>query len=454
MVGSILRRLAFAIAIALSIGIAAKAQTTIAPVVERVLPTVVSIAVRGTAEEDGLLTDPLFKQLFGVPEGSSLQRGFQAAGCGVIVNAAKGYILTNSHVIENATEIRATVAAGVTYRAKVVGSDPDTDIAVIKIEAPNLQAIDLGESAKLHVGDYVAAIGNPFGLGQTVTLGIISALGRGGLGIDGYENFIQTDASINPGNSGGALIDMNGRLIGINSAIIGPSGGNVGIGFAIPVAMAKSVMDVLIRDGAVHRGMLGVVTQDLTPELAKALDVSAKAGAVISQVNEGSPGERAGLRAGDVVTEIEKRTVSSATDLQNIVGSLPPGKTVGLAVARGRSDFHLSVLLGEKLASAESSSAKELHQGQGFLAGVSLDVVDPSQRVQGVPPGVLVVESSEDSPAAAAGLVAGDIIIAVGRHPVASIEQLVKATGGIQDVLLLTIRRDDQDRFVAIGPES
>jgi Do/DeqQ family serine protease len=267
---------------------------TLAPMIERVVPAVVSISVHGKVEtqENPLLSDPFFRRFFGLPdEAQPQEREFRAAGSGVVVDPVRGYILTNNHVVENADEITVTLADRRRFPATKAGTDPATDLAVIQIKADNLSGLPLGDSDLLKVGDYVVAVGNPFGLGQTVTLGIVSALGRTGLGIEGYEDFIQTDASINPGNSGGALVNLKGELVGINSAIIGPSGGNVGIGFAVPIKMARSVMEQLIAHGEIKRGQLGVTIQDLTPELARGLKLDIEKGAVVSQVAAGSAAE-------------------------------------------------------------------------------------------------------------------------------------------------------------------
>ena len=317
-------------------------QTTIAPLLKEVTPAVVNIAVRGHVRvQNPLLNDPFFRRFFNVPEGA-IEQEFQAAGSGVVIDAARGYVITNHHVINNADQIMVTLKDRRRFKAKLVGSDPATDVALLKINADHLTALKLGDSDKLQVGDFVVAIGNPFALGQTVTSGIISALGRGGLNADGYEDFIQTDASINPGNSGGALIDMQGELIGINSAILAPNGGNVGIGFAVPINMAKSVVDQLLRYGSIQRGRLGVSIQDLTPDLAESLHIGQSAGAMIANIVPGSPAARAGLKSGDVIVGINGHPVRSASDLRNRVGLMRVGTPVELAVLRGGRRFTVS----------------------------------------------------------------------------------------------------------------
>src|SRR5215471_11649050 len=277
---------------------------SIAPVVSRVTPGVVGISVRGRVREDNpLLQDPVFRRFFNLQQ-QPIERETEAAGSGVIVDAGQGYVLTNAHVVENANNIEITTKDNRRLTAKLIGRDPETDIAVLQIPAAGLTAVPIGDSDRLQVGDFVLAVGNPFGLGQTVTSGIVSALGRSGLGIEGYEDFIQTDASINPGNSGGPLVNLYGQVVGINTAILAPGGGNIGIGFAVPINMARRVMDQIVRYGEVKRGRIGVAIQDLTPELAQAMNTNQTNGAVIARVEAGSPAEQAGLRTGDLVTAV------------------------------------------------------------------------------------------------------------------------------------------------------
>jgi len=318
---------------------------SLAPMLTNITPGVVNIAVKGRVrEQNPLLQDPFFRRFFNIPNGQGFaERETQATGSGVIVDAAQGYVLTNAHVVENETSITVTTKDNRRYPAKLVGRDTDTDVAVLKIETGHLTAVPLGDSDKLQVGDFVVAIGNPFGLGQTVTSGIVSALGRSGLGIEGYEDFIQTDASINPGNSGGALVDLRGNLVGINTAILAPGGGNIGIGFAVPINMARKVMDQLIRYGEVKRGRIGVTIQDLTPDLAQAMNTTRTNGAVIARVQPGSSADHAGLKTGDLVVAANGVAIKSGTQLRNTIGLTRIGDEVNLTVDRGGSEKALGV---------------------------------------------------------------------------------------------------------------
>ncbi|MDJ0971199.1 MAG: Do family serine endopeptidase [Kiloniellales bacterium] len=317
---------------------------TLAPLVKQVTPGVVNISTSGKVRiEDSplfsdpnfrrFLEDPRFRRFFSLPDPQA-ERETHSIGSGVIVDARGGYVLTNHHVVKDADEILVTLKDRRALKAELIGSDPQTDIAVLRVEAPDLKALPLGDSDQLEVGDYVVAIGNPFGLGQTVTLGIVSALGRSGLRLEAYEDFIQTDAPINPGNSGGALVDLHGQLIGINTAIVAPTGGNVGIGFAIPINMARLAMEQIIEYGEVRRGRLGIVIQDITPDLAKGLRLESLDGALISQVVPGSPAAGAGLEPGDVIRSIDGKEVRGVADLRNEVGLRRIGEEVELQILR------------------------------------------------------------------------------------------------------------------------
>jgi serine protease DegQ len=320
---------------------------TLAPLLAEITAGVVNIAVRSRVERPAspLLDDPFFRHFFDLPE-VPRQRDVLSAGSGVIVDARRGYVLTNNHVVANAAEVQVTLKDGRTSPARLVGSDPETDIALLQLEAPDLIAVPLGDSGRLRVGDLVIAIGNPFGLGQTVTSGIVSALGRSGLGIEGYEDFIQTDASVNPGNSGGALVNSRGELVGINTAILGPTGGNIGIGFAVPVNMARAVMTQLIEHGEMRRGRLGITIQDLTPTLADTMDLDLRGGAVISEIEAGSAAVRAGLAPGDVIVEVNGQPVLDADDLRNLIGLMPVGTDLAIVLYRDGRERAVNARVG------------------------------------------------------------------------------------------------------------
>ena len=312
---------------------------SLAPMVRKVSPAVVNVATRGTVRDKGaqnpLLQDPFFRRFFEQPRGGAArEHPFRSAGSGVIVDALQGYILTNAHVVENADEITVTLQDGRDLRAEVVGSDQPADVAVLKVSAAGLAQMPLGDSSRLEVGDFVVAIGNPFGLQHTVTSGIVSGLSRTGINPDGYEDFIQTDASINPGNSGGALVNLRGELIGINTEILSSNGGNVGIGFAIPINMARGVMDQLIKYGSVRRGQLGVSMYTVTPDIAHSLGLASAAGALVSQVVEGSPADQAGVRVGDVITSVNGQPVKSNSELRNVIGLLRVGDRMDIGLVR------------------------------------------------------------------------------------------------------------------------
>jgi serine protease DegQ len=318
---------------------------SLAPLLKNVTPAVVniSVAVTSQTQDNPLARDPFFRRF--LPPQERPQQS-QAAGSGVIVDAQRGYVMTNNHVVGRADKISVTLRDGRTLNAKLVGTDPGTDIAVVQIPAENLTAMTFGDSAALEVGDYVVAIGNPFGLGQTVTSGIVSALGRSGLGA-GYEDFIQTDASINPGNSGGALVDLRGRLIGINTAIIAPSGGNVGIGFAVPINMARSVFDQIVQYGKVQRGRVGVQVQDVTPDIASAIGMSQPSGALLAKVEPNSPAAKAGLKQGDVILSLDGKPVRNSSDLRNRVGLVRVGEKIDVTYRRGNDERNTSMRVAE-----------------------------------------------------------------------------------------------------------
>ncbi len=389
---------------------------SLAPILEEVTPAVVNVHTRTRVQvrSSPFYDDPFFRRFFDFPS-VPRERVQQSLGSGVVVDAGAGLVLTNNHVIDGADDIAVTLQDGREYNARFVGSDRDTDLAVIRIEAEDLHELPLSGSDRLRVGDFVVAVGNPFGLGQTVTSGIVSALGRSGLRGLEYQNFIQTDASINPGNSGGALIDLAGRLVGINTAIFTPSGGNVGIGFAIPASTAERIMAQLVEYGEVRRGNLGVAVQDLDDELRDALDIEVRRGAVVTRVSEDSALAGAGVRPGDVITAVDSRPVESARDLRNIEGLLMAGSEVRVDYLRDGRAREVRVEIEEDLSSRISGQRLDAR-----LEGVALVRVPDRSRAQGV----VVEEVRRNTPAHEAGLRAGDLIVAVNRQAVRTLGEL------------------------------
>ncbi|HMW47578.1 MAG TPA: DegQ family serine endoprotease [Cellvibrionaceae bacterium] len=412
---------------------------SLAPMLEKVNPAVVNIATYSTRENNPLLNDPNFRRFFNIPDNAQRQPKQQAAGSGVIIDAGAGTVVTNFHVIKGADEIQVILTDGRNFKAKLLGSDPEADIAVLKIDAKNIAAAPLANSDKLRVGDFVVAIGNPFGLGQTVTTGIVSALGRSGLGIEGYEDFIQTDASINPGNSGGALVNLRGELIGINTAILAPTGGNVGIGFAIPVNMAKSSIDQILKHGEVKRGQLGVSIQDITPDLQTAFDLkNGQKGVLITGVAEGSEAEKAGLQPGDLVTSIDGKEVASAAALRNQIGIRSVGDKIKLQLLREGKEKELAVVVGKSQGLEAKSSG--MHQ---LLSGIKFEK-NPAGR------GLIITKIAPNAPAAQSGLEPGDVIVSANRQAVDSVKQLEQAIGRDSEKILLQINREGGSFFVVI----
>jgi len=415
------------------------------------------------------MNDPMFRRFFGLPDpgtdeadkapkGRDKKRLERAGlGSGVIV-AEDGYILTNNHVIDGADEIIVTLGNEKhEYKAKKIGNDPATDIAILKIEATNLPAITFTDSDKTHVGDLCIAVGNPFGLTQSVTLGIVSALGRGGRGISDYENFIQTDASINPGNSGGALVDVEGRLIGINTAIFSMSGGNQGIGFAVPANLARSVMESLLKTGKVSRGFLGVALQPLSEELASQFKIKGTNGALISEVTELSPAQKAGLKSGDVVVEVAGKKVEGPRELQLLVASLTPGAKVDVKAIRDGKDQNFTVELTER-PSARGAAQQEPAKSPDpdVLDGVTVADLDPEVRKRFAIPeeskGVVISEISPDSPSAEAGLKVGDVVHEANREPITSSKQAVDLSEKLkkEKKVLLRVSTKGLSRYVVV----
>ena len=418
---------------------------TLAPMLANATPAVVNIAATGHVEvkQSPLLLDPFFRHFFEVPDQPRRERT-QSLGSGVIVNADKGYILTNNHVVERADKISVKLRDGREFAARLLGTDKDSDIAVIQIPAQNLTALPLADSDGLQVGDFVVAIGNPFGLGQTVTSGIVSALGRSNLGIEGYEDFIQTDASINPGNSGGALVNLRGELVGINTAILAPGGGNVGIGFAIPINMADSVMQQLIKHGKVQRGRLGITAQDLTPALAAAIGIDRTNGTVISRIDGDSPAARGGLQVGDVILAVDDRPVRDSSDIRNRIGLMRVGTRVNLTIWREGKSFQRSLVIEpERLATL---AGDELHYQ---LSGAVFSNLPESLRRPGQADGVLVDSVKPDSRAWRASLRKDDIILSANRVPLHNLEDFRQAAQG-QRKLLINVQRGDGAMFILL----
>ncbi|KLD64296.1 heat-shock protein [Dyella japonica DSM 16301] len=434
----------FASHAALPVSIDGQPLPSLAPMLQKVTPAVVNISTKTRVQvRDPFFDDPVFRQFFGL-QGSPRSRVEQSLGSGVIVDAAKGYILTNNHVVGGADDITVTLQDGRDFKGKLVGTDPDTDVAVVQIQGTNLQALPLADSAQLRVGDFVVAVGDPFGLGQTVTSGIVSALGRSGLGGTGYQNFIQTDASINPGNSGGALVNLRGELVGINTMIFSPSGGNVGIGFAIPTNLSTEVMKQLIATGKVNRGNLGVETQDITPRIAKVLGLKDSNGAVVTRVNSGSAADSADIQVGDVITALNGKPLRNAQDLRNAEGLLPLGSTVTLAVQRNGAVRNVSAkLVPEKLATVDGAKL------DARLAGVTFSELPQNLRSQGLG-GVAVSSVRAGSRAAQAGLQANDMVIGIGNLRIPDLRTLQQLAGVNPRQLVLVVSGDDGVRYVDI----
>ncbi|MEX5409401.1 serine endoprotease DegP [Atlantibacter hermannii] len=438
----------------------AQPMPSLAPMLEKVMPSVVSINVEGTTAVNNPRLPRNFQQFFGDdspfcqdgspfqsspfcqgggagPQGGQQQK-FMALGSGVIIDAAKGYVVTNNHVVDNATSIKVQLSDGRKLDAKMVGKDPRSDIALIQIQDPkNLTAIKLADSDALRVGDYTVAIGNPFGLGETVTSGIVSALGRSGLNAENYENFIQTDAAINRGNSGGALVNLNGELIGINTAILAPDGGNIGIGFAIPSNMVKNLTSQMVEYGQVRRGELGIMGTELNSELAKAMKVDAQRGAFVSQVMPNSSAAKAGVKAGDVIVSLNDKPINSFAALRAQVGTMPVGSKLTLGLLRDGKPTSVTLEL-------QQSSQNQVDSSSIFNG---IEGAEMSNQT-GNNPGVVVNSVKTGSQAARIGLKKGDIILGANQQPVKNIAELRKILDSKPSVLALNVKRGDTTLYL------
>lgn len=468
----VLSALAFSIGMAMGPVTASAAETassstqqlpSLAPMLEKVMPSVVSINVEGSTTVNTPRMPQQFQQFFGEdspfcqdgspfqgspmcqggeqpgPDGQpqGTQQKFQALGAGVVIDAAKGYVVTNNHVVDNANKIQVQLSDGRRFDAKVIGKDPRSDIALIQLkDFKNLTAIKMADSDQLRVGDYTVAIGNPYGLGETATSGIVSALGRSGLNIENYENFIQTDAAINRGNSGGALVNLNGELIGINTAILAPDGGNIGIGFAIPSNMVKNLTAQMVQYGQVRRGELGIMGTELNSELAKAMKVDAQRGAFVSQVMPNSAAAKAGVKAGDVITSLNGKPISSFAALRAEVGSMPIGSKVELGLVRDGKPVNVSLEL-------QQSSQNQVDSGNIFSG-----IEGAEMSNNGKEEGVVVTTVKPNTPAARIGLKKGDIIVGANQQPVKNLGELRKIIDSKPSVLALNIQRGDTSIYL------
>jgi Do/DeqQ family serine protease len=421
---------------------------TLAPMLQKIDSAVVNIATSSTRQvrQNPLMNDPYFKRFFDSQQPQRSQRQNISAGSGVIVDASKGIVMTNHHVINNADDIKVSLIDGRSFTARLLGSDPDLDIAILQIDANNLQEVKLADSSRVQVGDFAVAIGNPFGLGQTVTTGIVSALSRSGLGLKGYENYIQTDASINPGNSGGALVDLSGRLIGINSAIIAPAGGNVGIGFAIPVNMAKASMQQILRHGEVRRGQIGVSIQDITDELRQAFNLrNGQQGVLITGVGNNTPAKKAGIQSGDIIIAVDNKSTHSSSQLRSQIGIKNINDRVQLKVLRNGHQRAFNVAVGnpQQFSQAPNQSQPSTTDLDTRLSGATFKTNLNNK-------GIFVSSISANSAAAHNGLAAGDVITKVNKRTVRNIKDFERALKSNNRGLFIQVSRNNQKILLAI----
>lgn len=404
----------------------------VADVAQKVIPSVVNIASTKTVvDRSPFYSDPFFRDFFGnAPQEERVQRSL---GSGVIISP-DGYILTNNHVVGGADKVEVKLSDSRVFTAHIIGTDPKSDVAVIKIDSRGLPWLPVGDSSKLRIGTFVLAVGNPFGLGQTVTLGIVSALGRSGLGITDYENFIQTDAAINPGNSGGALVNMRGELVGINTSILSRSGGNIGIGFAIPADFAISIKNSLVRYGKVIRGWLGVTTQDIDAGIARSLKMATPRGVIVVDVSKGSPAANAGIRRGDIITAINGKVVQNSISMRFMVSEILPGTQAKVSIIRKDREFVIPVQAGDLSRAAASGSSLTISNNR-FLGGLTAreidDAVRDSMNLSANESGVIITEIKRGSNADGTGLKPGDIILKLGRNDIKTLEDFKKATDSL-----------------------
>lgn len=413
---------------------------SLAPMLKETTPAIVSISVEGTQVSTQQVPE-VFRHFFGGQGPQVQERPFRGLGSGVIIDAEKGYVVTNNHVVDNADEIIVKLTDGRELKAKKLGADEQSDIALLKIEPEDLHAVPLANSDKLLVGDFVVAIGNPFGLNQTVTSGIVSALGRSGLNIGGYEDFIQTDAAINRGNSGGALVNLKGELVGINTAIFGPNGGNVGIGFAIPSNMMKNLVDQIIEFGEVRRGLLGILGQDVDAGLSEAMNLDVNKGAFVSEVSPESAAEKGGIEAGDIITKVNGKSISSFQELRAKIGSMGAGAEVKLTILRKGKTQTVKVTLGD--ATATVVEAKEIHPA---LEGATLANGNTARGISGVE----IAELENRSPAARVGLQEGDVIVGVNRNRINNLTELSAILDDAKGVIALNVQRGSSSLYLVI----
>ena len=421
---------------------------SLAPMLENVTPAVVNIYTINQVRQNNssLFEDRFLKEFFNSPGSKANKKNRAGLGSGVIINSSKGLIITNNHVIAKATDIKVKLMDGREFKAEIVGTDPATDIAIIKINAKNLKSLKIANSNDLRVGDFVVAIGNPFGIGQTVTSGIISALGRSGLGIEAYEDFIQTDASINPGNSGGALVNLRGELIGINTAIIGSGGrnpGSIGIGLAIPANLAINISEQILKFGKVKRGILGVSAQDLTPNLAKAFGLTVRSGVLITEIRKNSSASKAGLKTGDVITAVDGKKVNKANDLRNIIGLTPVGQSLKFTVLRNKKTEFVKI---------EISENKELANLKinPRLEGISFKEIKKGMREYGIIEGLIVSTINKNSIAFRNGIRKNDIILSINNIAVKSIKDVQELSRKNKDQIVLNVRRGNRSAFILL----